>query len=118
VCALAKLDFPGAKIAGLPADNAAAHVARRAAEQLEDKVLFMRDLCHCVDLLSKDASSLPTVQEVLKIAKKIFDFCRIDRINCIRKESIYDGSLEETNSIMNYSDTRMNNVHDHINSAL
>jgi hypothetical protein len=71
VCALAKLDFPGAKIAGLPGDNAAAHVARRAAEQLEDKVLFMRDLCHCVDLLSKDASSLPTVQEVLKIAKKI-----------------------------------------------
>ncbi len=118
VCGEAKQEFKGAKIASLPADNAGSHVANGAAALLEELVLVIRDICHCVDLLSKDAATTKVVKMVLQFAKIIFDFCKIDRIDGIRLKAISVGDLDERHTVINFSETRMNNAHDHIEASL
>lgn len=118
VCGKAKQEFKGAKIASLPADNAGSHVAYGAAAKLEELVLVIRDICHCVDLLSKDSASTQVVKMVLNSAKTIFNFCKIDRIDGIRRNAISTGDLDERHTVINFSETRMNNAHDHIEASL
>jgi hypothetical protein len=55
---------------------------------------------------------------VLDQAKIIFDFCKIDRIDGIRRKAISVGSLDEKHTVINFSETRMNNAHDHIEASL
>ena len=113
----AKRDFK-ASVASLPVYNATFNVTKEAVKLLGEFVLVVRDICHCVDLLSKDAANTAVLKIALDQAKIIFDFCRIYRIDEIRRKAISFGSLNEKHTIINLSETRMNNAHDHIEASL
>ena len=117
MCTEAKERFK-ANIASVAVDNAAASVGKQVCEKLPEKPTLSTDCAHTFDLLSKDMANLPVVKEVLEKSKKIFDFCKKDNVSCMRSEAIQAGKLEEINQVVNFAETRMNNVHEHVESAL
>lgn len=116
ICEEAKKTF-NAKIASIPVDNAAKHVASLVCAKLDDCCLVLRDPAHCVDLLSKDMAKTNVVKSVLADAKEVYDLVINDRIDSIRREALDDFLIDEECVSKNTVDTRMNLVHDHIVTA-
>lgn len=76
------------KIASIPVDNAAKHVAAEVVKRLEAnypgmKVVVSRDPSHCVDLLMKDLAKTPTMLKVIQKARIVRDFVKTDRVDSI-----------------------------------
>ena len=117
VCNEVKKEF-NCNIASLAVDNAAAGTGKLICDKLPEKPHRARDAAHTIDLFSKDAAETTVVKSVLEISKAIFKFVRTDRIDGIRLEWIASGLLQEIHVILDYSETRMNNVNDHIKSAI
>ena len=107
-------------IASLPVDNAAVNVASKVVELLNlegQKTIVSRDPAHCIDLLSKDIAKTSVVVGVLQEAKEVFSFCKKDRIDSIRRESIEADLIEPEVTVKHHSETRMNFVHEHVRTA-
>jgi hypothetical protein len=120
VCNQIKSAF-STKIASISVDNAASKVAQRVAKKLNadgDPALPLRDPAHCIDLLSKDLAKTSVVRSVLAEAKEVFELCRTNRIDNIRKESIGAGEIPDTIAAQNVVETRMNLTYIHLSSAL
>jgi hypothetical protein len=87
VCTQIKAAFD-TKIASISVDNAACKVAESVAKKLQadgDPALPLRDPAHCIDLLSKDLANTSVVCSVLGEAKEVFELCRTNQIDNIRK---------------------------------
>ena len=112
-----KASLGGAQIASLPVDNAAKLVAGMVANRLDEPALVSRDPSHCVDLLSKDASTTKSILAVLEMAKDLINFLKIDRINGIRETAILEGRIGRGPKVQIFSDTRMNGIHDMLRST-
>ena len=109
------------KIASISVDNAAGKVAESVAKKLQadgDPALPLRDPAHCIDLLSKDLANTSFVRSVLGEAKEVFDLCRTNRIDNIRKESIEAGDIPNSVVAQNVVETRMNLTYIHLSSAV
>ncbi len=120
VCNQIKSAF-STKIASISVDNAASKVAQCVAKKLTvygDPALPLRDPAHCIDLLSKDITKTSVVRSVLAEAKEVFELCRTNRIDNIRKESIGAGEIPDTIAAQNVVETRMNLTYIHLSSAL
>ena len=79
-------------IASIPVDNAARTVAAGIAVRFPDmEIVVSRDPSHCIDLLSKDLAGTDVVKRVMREAKEVRDFVKIDRIDSIREEAAQDG---------------------------
>ena len=109
------------RIACLPVDNAARHVAQATKDMLNNehgqKVLTLRDMAHCLDLLSKNMSSVSFVIEVLEDSKPIQKLLSNDRVASIIDEAVRDGLLPAVGKVQSVVDTRMNTLHDHLKSV-
>ena len=119
VCDSARSTY-NCSIASLPVDNAALNVATKVAALLQlegEKTIVSRDPAHCVDLLSKDLAKTAVVSGVLKEAKEVYSFCKKDRIDSIRIESMKELLIDVEVCAKHYSETRMNFVHEHVRSA-
>jgi hypothetical protein len=99
-------------------DNAASHIAQLVCQALPETSVKVNDPAHTIDLCSKDAATLAFVKRVLGISGEIFKFCRTDRIDGMRLDLLQSEILDEENVVLNYSETRMNNVHEHVQSAI
>ena len=120
VCKQIKSAF-STKIASISVDNAASKVAECVTKKLNadsDTALPLRDPAHCIDLLSKDLAKTSVVRSVLAEAKEVFELCRTNRIDNIRKESIGAGEIPHTIAAQNVCETRMNLTYIHLSSAL
>lgn len=111
-----------AKIVSIPVDNAARHVADAVATKLGEKypgmkVIVTRDPAHCIDLLMKDLAKTGVMQLVIKYAKKVRDFVKIDRIDSIRRNAALVEELVFYSEVFCPVDTRMNLLHDVVVSA-
>ena len=109
------------KIASISVDNAASKVAGHVAKKLNadgDPALALRDPAHCIDLLSKDLAQTSVVRSVLAEAKELFELCRTNQIDNIRKEAVGAGNIPDSVVAQNVVETRMNLVHIHLSSAL
>lgn len=105
-------------IASIPVDNAARTVAAGIAARFPDMAIVVsRDPSHCIDLLSKDLAGTDVVKRVMREAKEVRDFVKIDRIDSIRKEAARDGQLSISCTAISMCETRMNLVHDYIGAA-
>ena len=106
----------------IPVDNAARHVADRVGKKLEEKfpgmkVIVTRDPAHCIDLLMKDLANTEVMQLVIKYARKVRDFVKIDRIDSIRRNAAHVEELVFYSRVFSAVDTRMNLLHDVVVSA-
>ena len=99
--------------ASIPVDNAARGVAAEVCARLGGSTFLSRDPSHSLDLLSKDLVGTHVVKTVMKEAKEVRDFVKIDRIDSIRLEAAESGELEETWTAVNICDTciRINLAH-------
>jgi len=82
------------------------------------KALPLRDLAHCIDLLSKNLAKTSVVRSVLAEAKEVFELCSTNRIDNIQKESFGTGEIPHTIAAQNVCETRMNLTYIHLSSAL
>ena len=121
VCNQIKSAF-STKIASISVDNAASKMAERVAQKLNangDPALPLRDPTHCcIDLLSKDLAKTSAVCSVLAEAKEVFELCRTDQIDNIRKTLIDAGDIPDSIVAQNVVKTRMNLTYIHLSSAL
>jgi len=111
-----------AKIVSIPVDNAARHVADRVGKELEEKypgmkVIVTRDPAHCIDLLMKDLAKTSVMQLVIKYARKVRDFVKIDRIDSFRRSAALVDELVFYSKVFCPVETRMNLLHDVVVSA-
>ena len=110
------------KIASIPVDNAAKHVAAEVVKRLEAnypgmKVVVSRDPSHCVDLLMKDLAKTPTMLKVIQKARIVRDFVKTDRVDSIRRSAASVQELVFHSAVFTPVDTRMNLLHDVVESA-
>lgn len=110
-----KLKEAYGRIACLPVDNAARHVAEEVKKVLnagesDEKVLVLRDISHCLDLLSKNMSTISFVKEMLDDTKPIQALLSNDRVVSIIDESVRDGDLMAVGKVQSVIDTRMNTL--------
>ncbi len=120
VCNQIKVAF-NTKIASISVDNAASKVAERVAQKLNadgDPTLPLRDPAHCIDLLTKNLAKSRVVCSVLAEAKAVFDLCRTNHIDSIRKEAIDAGDIPASIVSQNVCETCMNLTYIHLKSAL
>ncbi len=120
VCNQIKVAF-NIKIASISADNAASKVAECVAQKLNadgDPTLPLHNPAHCIDLLSKDLAKSSVVCSVLAEAKEVFDLCRTNLIDSIRKEAIDAGDIPASIVAQNVCETCMNLTSIHRKSAL
>ncbi len=109
------------KIASISVDNAAGKVAESVAKKLQadgNPAFPLRDPAHCIDLLSKDLAYTSVVCSVLGEAKEVFDLCRTNQIDNIRKESIEAGDIPNSVVAQNVVKTCMNLTYTHLSSVL
>ena len=105
-------------LASIQVDNAARGVARKTAERFPNlAILVGRDPSHTADLGSKNLAELQFVKDVLAEVKEISGFLT-DRISSIRDEAYAAGRLDHSKAFASHSDTRMNDVHLTLGSAL
>jgi hypothetical protein len=83
-----------------------------------DATLSLCNPAHYIDLLSKDLAKSNVVRTVLAEAKEVFDFCRTNQINNIRKEAIDAGDIPASIVAQNVSETCMNLTYIHLKSTL
>jgi hypothetical protein len=84
------------KIAGISVDNAVSKVAECAAKKLNadgDPAVPLHNPAHCIDLLYKDLAKTSVVCSVWTEAKEVFELCRPNQIENIRKELIDAGDI-------------------------
>ncbi len=120
VCNQIKVAF-NTKIANISVDNAASKVAERVAQKLNsdsDPTLPLRNPAHCIDLLSKNLAKSSVARSVLAEVKEVFDLCRTNQIDSIRKEAIDAGDIPASIVAQNVCETCMNLTYIHLKSAL
>ena len=67
-------------------------MAAGIAAQFPDKTVVVScDPSHCIDLISKDLAGTDVVKRVMREAKEVRDFVKIDRIDSIHEEAAQDG---------------------------
>ena len=73
----------------------AAQVALKFKSNRGMAFLVLRDPSHCVDLCLKDLAKTDVVSRVVSNYKIVINFTKTDRIQCMKKEMLCDGNLEE-----------------------
>ena len=111
-----------AKIASIPVDNTARHVAGLVANKLEEKhpgmkVVVTCNPAHCVDLLMKDLAKTSAMQRVIHNAKIAQDFVKVDCIDSICRKAAQVENLVFHSAVFTPVDTCMNLLHDVVKSA-
>ena len=107
-----------ANIASIVVNNAVKKVGQGICNGLPTNCQLARDCTRLEDFLSKDFVKLAFVQRVLEISKAIYSFPRIDSIDSMRREVINDSTLQDSNAVVTYTETRMNNVHKTVKSTV
>jgi len=79
-----------------------------------DNPLVPQDPCHCLGLSSKDMTGTDIVKSILMESTEVYHLSRIDGI---RRESIAFNKLEDSGTVKNVVETRMNLIHIHLTSA-
>ncbi len=83
-----------------------------------DATLPLCNPAHCIGLLSKDLAKSSVVRSVLAEAKVLFDFCRTNQIDNIRKEANDASDIPASIVAQNVCETCMNLTYIHLKSAL
>jgi len=82
-----------------------------------DNPLVSLDPCHCLDLGSKDMAGTNIVKSILMESAEVYHFCIRSRMDGIHRESIAFNELEDSGTVKNVVETRMNLIHIHLTDA-
>ena len=109
-------------ISSIAVDNAARAVARKISQHYQFRddrhIVVARDAAHSVDLGSKDIAKLDSVKRIVEEAREIHSMVRNDRIDSMRLEAVEMGDLHESFAGQTLCETRMNDVHIYLGSAV